>query len=366
MKKLAFCCSAFLLCFWISTVIFSASVFAHTENSEGYSNVILEEDGLRYELYIDYFELARVIDLGVNPGASGEQLNAALRKNGGTLSEYLNEHIKVIADGVEISGELADTSVAKWNNDRDYAQILLNYPASNMESASVEIRYSVFFDDNDEMHRNILTYGAGEGQEQFILQTNEREFKAGNGTLFGQIIRFMQLGLHHILIGYDHILFVIALMLGAGKIADMLKVVTVFTLAHSVTLGLTALDLIRIPAEIVEPLIALSIAYVAIENILFPAPRYRLAVVFVFGLFHGIGFAGALNLTGDLSWKAFMSIFSFNLGVEAGQILVILLLFPLLLAIRKYKWSQIVRGTATAGIFIFGMMWYIERFFVGN
>lgn len=363
MKKWAFRCTVFLLCFWINAVYLSSAVFAHTENSEGYSNVILEEDGLRYELYIDYFELARVIDLGVNPGASDEQLNAALRKNAGPVSGYLNEHLKIIADGVEISGELADTSVAKWNNDRDYAQILLNYPASSMESAAVVIRYSVFFDDNDEMHRNILTYGSGDSQEQFVLQANEREFKAGNGTLLGQVFRFLQLGFHHILIGYDHILFVVALMLGARKISDMLKVVTVFTLAHSVTLGLTALDLIRIPAEIVEPLIALSIAYVAIENILFPAPRFRLAVVFGFGLFHGVGFAGALNLTGDLSWKAFVSILSFNLGVEAGQILVIVLLFPLLLAIRKYKWSKIVHGTATAGIFIFGMMWYLERFF---
>ncbi|WP_152966776.1 HupE/UreJ family protein [Sporosarcina globispora] len=350
-----------LICLWIVLLVMPFTVSAHTDNSEGYSEVTVDENNLKYELYLDYFELARVVEFEVKRGDPADKLRTALEKNVSGLSEYLASHLSIYADGgALLEGEIVMTDVERKNN-REYAHITLNYHASGLKSSSILIQYNVFFDDNDPMHRNIMTYGTGSEQEQFIFNMDERENKIGNSTIFGQIVRFLELGFHHILIGTDHILFIVAIILGARKIGDIVKVATVFTLAHSVTLGLTALNVISIPPEIVEPLIALSIAYVAIETILFPNSKYRLLVVFIFGLFHGMGFAGVLQLTGGVTWKTLLSILSFNGGVEIGQILIILLLFPVLLFIRRYRWNIAIQGAVTAGIFVFGLVWYIQR-----
>ncbi|MFC5648035.1 HupE/UreJ family protein [Paenibacillus solisilvae] len=171
-------------------------------------------------------------------------------------------------------------------------------------------------------------------------------------------MRFSELGFHHI-IGLDHILFVVALVLTFKTFRDVLKTVTIFTLAHSVTLGLTAFHVISVP-PIVEPLIALSIAYVAVESFIIRQQKARPFVVFGFGLMHGIGFAGALELTGSFKASSMLSLAAFNIGVEIGQLLVIGLLFPLLFYIRKFKWSGPVQAAAMVSVFDFGFFWYWE------
>jgi hydrogenase/urease accessory protein HupE len=146
-------------------------------------------------------------------------------------------------------------------------------------------------------------------------------------------------GIHHILAGYDHLLFISALVLAAVSLWELVKIVSVFTLAHSLTLTLAALNLVYLPQQIVEPLIAISIIVVALQNILWPSythRRTRLAVIFFFGLFHGLGFAGGLTTvmhqlpTSIVLW----GIIGFSLGVELGHQLILLPLFGLLKAVR--------------------------------
>lgn len=139
-------------------------------------------------------------------------------------------------------------------------------------------------------------------------------------------ILYLELGYTHILpLGLDHILFVLSLYLLSPKLKPVLYQATAFTVAHSVTLGLSMYHVIKPPANIVEPVIALSIMYVALENIFSPKlKKSRIGVVFLFGLVHGMGFASALGQLGLPEKSYLTSILMFNLGVELGQITVIL------------------------------------------
>ncbi|MCD7098461.1 HupE/UreJ family protein [Stenotrophomonas sp. MMGLT7] len=159
------------------------------------------------------------------------------------------------------------------------------------------------------------------------------------------LLTYFVQGVRHILGGYDHLLFACALVLGAATLRELLKVVTAFVLAHSLTLVLAALDLVHLSARVVEPLIAASIVFVALQNLLWPRTahgRGRLAVAFGFGLFHGLGFAGGLlELMQHLPHAALVrAILGFSLGVEGGHLLVLLPLFALLQALQRRGGAQ--------------------------
>ncbi|MBC7978308.1 MAG: HupE/UreJ family protein, partial [Myxococcales bacterium] len=161
--------------------------------------------------------------------------------------------------------------------------------------------------------------------------------------------------------GIDHILFLLGLMLAGGTLMRILGIVSGFTLGHSITLALSALHVVRPPAAIIEPLIALSIAFVAAEALVGRFEGHRWKVATAFGLIHGFGFASALNelelSTGDL----ISALFGYNLGVELGQVAIVLVAAPLVLYLQRHRQLHwIVRGLA-AVIFVAGMAWFIER-----
>ena len=162
-------------------------------------------------------------------------------------------------------------------------------------------------------------------------------------------VSFIGLGIMHILTGYDHLLFVGALLLAVVSLWDLIKVISVFTLAHTATLVLAALDLFRLPEGIVEPMIAGSIVFVAAQNIFWPARSRgasRLAVAFLFGLFHGLGFAGGLldamaSLNGA---AAAVAIGAFSLGVELGHQVVVVPVYVGLLLLRRVSGAPRTHG----------------------
>ena len=152
---------------------------------------------------------------------------------------------------------------------------------------------------------------------------------------------FLRHGIHHILSGYDHLLFIAGLVLAVVSLWDLLKVVTAFTLAHTLTLTLAVLDVVRLSNRIVEPMIAASIVFVALQNLVFPfyaRGRLRLAIAFGFGLFHGLGFAGGLlsAMEGMQSVAVATAIIAFSLGVELGHQVVALPLFAVIKLTEKY------------------------------
>ncbi len=179
---------------------------------------------------------------------------------------------------------------------------------------------------------------------------------------------YTKLGFTHIIPnGLDHILFVVGLCLLSTNIKTMLWQATAFTVAHSITLALSMKNIFVAPTPIVEPIIALSIVFVAIENILISQLKpWRILVVFLFGLIHGMGFASALNEIGLPNGKFFTSILSFNLGVELGQMTVIIAIFSLLIIPFKNKpWyrTRIVYGLSSC-IALVAAYWVVERVFM--
>lgn len=179
---------------------------------------------------------------------------------------------------------------------------------------------------------------------------------------------YFKLGVSHIIPdGFDHILFVVSLCLLNTKIKTILWQASAFTVAHTITLALSMKGVIQLPADIVEPLIALSIMFVAIENILLDKLKaWRIAIVFMFGLVHGMGFARALNEIGIPRNKFFTSIFSFNVGVEVGQIIVIVGMFLLIInPLGKKPWyKKFVVYPLSGAIALIAAYWTYTRIFV--
>ena len=173
---------------------------------------------------------------------------------------------------------------------------------------------------------------------------------------------FFFLGVEHIVTGYDHLLFLLALILCGGNLIQLLKIITAFTLAHSLTLAAAALNIITLPSVLVEAVIALSIAYVAFENLY---PRYaiskRWTISFVFGLMHGFGFSSVLRDIGLPEDNLIWSLLNFNLGVEAGQLAAVVLVLPALFWLRKTVWEAKVVRVVSAVVMGVGVALFIER-----
>lgn len=179
------------------------------------------------------------------------------------------------------------------------------------------------------------------------------------------IVSYIKIGFEHIVPkGLDHILFILGLFLSSTHLKPLLWQVTMFTIAHTITLALSMNNIVELPANVVEPLIALSIAYVGIENILARnLHKSRLVLVFFFGLLHGLGFAGVLADFGMPKDDFALALISFNVGVEFGQIAVILVAFLLLRPWFKNKliYRKIVVIPGSMFISVIGLYWFLER-----
>jgi hydrogenase/urease accessory protein HupE len=192
-----------------------------------------------------------------------------------------------------------------------------------------------------------------------------RAFAGGSAGTWAVLRTFVTAGVHHIAIGPDHVLFVLGLLLLGGGLARLLKVVTAFTLAHSITLALAALGLVHLPSRVVEPAIALSIVFVAFETLRSRGGTadMRAPLAFGFGLVHGFGFASVLTEFGlpraALGW----ALAGFNLGVEAGQACIVLTVAPLLglLARRSPRVHTRLITVAALGIAATGSYWFVQR-----
>lgn len=203
-----------------------------------------------------------------------------------------------------------------------------------------------------------LNPAAGEGA---AAEAENREDAPGP-----TIVRYIRFGFLHILpLGLDHVLFVLGLYLGTRGLKALLLFVSSFTVAHSTTLILSSFGAVRLAATVVEPLIVLSIAWVAIENLLFgQVRRYRAAVVFAFGLLHGLGFASALRELGLPPTHFLTALLSFNVGVELGQLAVIAAALLLTGRFRSRTWYRTaVVMPGSAAIAVLALLWTAQWLF---
>lgn len=221
----------------------------------------------------------------------------------------------------------------------------------------------------DPLHQTFLNvYEQGELRHQEIFdkdRTTYDYFTGGRQGRLAVVNKFIRAGIHHIFIGPDHILFIVGLLLLGGSLLRLLTIVTAFTLAHSITLTLAALNLLSPPASLVEPVIALSIVYVGVDNMMWREGNrdVRAWIAFFFGFVHGFGFAGVLQAFGlpdnALGW----SLFSFNLGVEIGQVCIVVPVAAMLTIVKgrnEGMWRRVV-WTGSMAVILAGTYWFLER-----
>ena len=177
------------------------------------------------------------------------------------------------------------------------------------------------------------------------------------------VLRFFKLGIEHILTGYDHLCFLLALLV-VSRLRPLIAIVTSFTIAHSITLMLAAFEIVRLPTRFIECSIALTIVYVAVENLVRREYGHRWMLTFFFGLIHGFGFANTLNPQELLPHLKAKCLLVFNLGVEAGQLAVVLALLPLSFALAKWRHGSRVKMAISVVVALLGLAWFLDRVFV--
>ena len=181
--------------------------------------------------------------------------------------------------------------------------------------------------------------------------------------VLARVWQFTVLGVEHIFLGYDHIMFLLALIIVGSRLLPLVKIVSAFTVAHSITLILAALEWVSLPSQVVEAGIALSIAYVAAENFWLKRTDYRWILTFCFGFIHGFGFANVLRDLGLPSEGLIACLLAFNVGVEVGQVVIVAAVFPLILWAARHRYHQRMVQLVSAIILLFGLGWLVERVF---
>jgi hydrogenase/urease accessory protein HupE len=221
--------------------------------------------------------------------------------------------------------------------------------------------------------RQVVLIGAGPDAAQALLDNTNTTLTLSvpPPSLFSVMERYLVTGIEHIFLGYDHIAFLIAIVLWARRLLPVIKIVTAFTLAHSITLSLAALQIVVIPSTIVEPAIAASIVFVAVENFFSRDIDGRWKVTFAFGLIHGFGFASALQEFGLPAHAVVPALAAFNIGVEIGQVAIVSIVAPVLDVFDRLfaaDRTKPVRAAAlvyalSALITVLGSYWFLTRVF---
>ena len=347
--------SALALLLWLCCV---SAASAHTGGTTGFATLTIGAQSVRYSLTLSNIAAGPLYDemrLG-NPGVAPDYQ---------PLIRAIGQRIRLSGAGGACTagaGEIVPPSAASISVT---GKVDFSCPG---EISPLRIRDDLSEVLGKDHHTLALIVWSG-GSQQFAFGADAREAtvhlegKVGASRGAGSFFPF---GIEHILTGYDHLLFLLALILRGGGLINLLKIITGFTVAHSITLALAALDVVTLPAAFVEAVIALSIAYVAAEN-LFPkhAISRRWTVSFVFGLVHGFGFSAVLREIGLPKENLLLSLLNFNLGVEAGQAVVVVLVVPILIRIRQTSWEPKLVATLSGIVLAVGLILFVERALFG-
>ncbi|HEX4945556.1 MAG TPA: HupE/UreJ family protein [Blastocatellia bacterium] len=327
-----------------------------------YLDLRLSQNQLEGTLTIHVIDVAH--DLNIVPPAT--LLDAAqLEAKREAILNLLRSRLSLTADGQRLAMELLRLEPLP---DRDALALHLRFDTKTTPG-SLSIQCLLFpYDPQHQTFLNIYENDALTQQE--LLDKDRTTFAYFTGTrqgAFAAAQMFLASGIHHIFIGPDHVLFLVGLLLLGGSLKRLLLIVTAFTVAHSLTLTLAALDIANPPARLIEAAIALSIVYVGIDNLLVgKAGRdVRAWIAFFFGLIHGFGFASVLKEFGLPRQALGWSLFSFNLGVEIGQVCIVVMVTALLTMLRKrnLKLTQHVVTLGSWVVILAGSFWFIQRVF---
>jgi hypothetical protein len=311
--------------------------------------------------------------IGLDQDGDGKLTWDEIRARHAAIAAYALERLKLSTDQGACAIDIADQLI---DDHTDGAYSVLRFGvACRAPVTALTIDYRLFAD-LDPQHKGLLrlTHSGQTSTAIFDPQHARQTLSLAAPNRWGQFATYVKEGVWHIWIGYDHILFLLSLLLPAvllaapsdnlrGAFIDVLKVVTAFTLAHSLTLTLASLSLIALPSRLVESAIAASVVLAAVNNI-YPLFRGRRPLAaFAFGLIHGFGFASVLIDLGLPKTALLASLFGFNLGVEIGQLCIVAAFLPLAFALRHTLFYRRLLTGGSALIALVAVAWFVERAF---
>lgn len=301
----------------------------------------------------------RVTDRGVRAlyVFSGPELAMAFPSGDGAKS--IVQATSVLVDGTPCRAHFESVAEAEG----DAVEIRAFFACDRSPGVlSIDCRFLDAFADG---HRHLATVSTDSNESLHVLvRARERvDVDLGapppKGVPFGAMV---WMGATHIWTGYDHLAFLFGLVLLGGRPRSLVGVVSAFTVAHSITLGMAVLGVVSVPPAIVEPAIALSIAYVGIEDLFGADPAKRWRITFPFGLVHGLGFASALTSLALPRAQVPLALFAFNLGVEMGQLAILAAVLPAVLWARRYPAFRVWGVRALSfGLAVAGFLWFFRR-----
>ena len=317
--------------------------------------------------------------IGLDGDGDGAITWGELQTRHGAVTAYALARLEIKSDARVCPAVATDHLV---DNHSDGAYAVLRFTATCATPIDdLGVAYSLLFD-LDPLHRGLLQVNHGGRNYTTVLGPERSTWSllAADSGLWRQFLVYLEEGVWHIWSGFDHILFLISLLLPAvlrrrdgawvparsprAASIGVLKIVTAFTVAHSITLGLATLGWLDLPSRLVETVIAASIVIAALNNLYPIVSRGLWAVAFGFGLIHGVGFAGALQALGLPSTGLLLSLFSFNLGVEIGQMAIVAGFLPLAFwAGRTPLYPRLVLRFGSLGIAAVASLWLVERTF---
>jgi hypothetical protein len=354
----------------------SLSAPAH-EPSKSYLHLVIESNAITGQWVVPIKDLNMVLPLDADHDGfiTWDELNAQYTN----VTKYVFARLSISIDG-EIAELRAANSEPAVEDFSDGTYVEIPFSITNLSAPDkLEVDYRLFFDTNS-LHRGMLKLESRGATRAAVFAPDHQlqRFQVGVTTPGRQFLEFLREGVSHIWTGYDHILFLLALLLPAvlhreanrwqpapkfkPALINVVKIVTAFTIAHSLTLSLATLQLVRLPSRLTESAIAASVILAAANN-LWPLVRERgWIVAFVFGLIHGFGFANALSDLGLASGALALTLVGFNLGVETGQLAIVVVFLPVAFLLRRtwfYQWPLLRLGSAL--IIIVAAIWLAER-----
>lgn len=313
----------------------------------------------------------RALVPGLDADGDGALSDAELADGGATLQAVVVDRVVLVGDGQACAGTLTRARMVE----EDGAVVVAGYVCPQApESLKISLP---LLESLGPTHRHLGLVGRGEAGEDGLTdvvlhgrspETTVTLGAAGAEASGYSVGEYFKLGVEHILIGTDHLVFLLGLVLVGGRLRSLVAVITAFTLGHSVSLAMATLGVWSPGGAIVEPAIALSIAYVGVENFFAKDAAGRWKITLPFGFIHGFGFAGVLADLGLPADAVVPALLLFNLGVEAGQLLVLALVLPVLVLLARQAWFQRIRGVwwISGAIVAAGLYWFVERVFFGE
>ncbi|MEV4110657.1 HupE/UreJ family protein [Nonomuraea sp. NPDC049695] len=360
---------AFIVGGVLADLVHPAPAAAHDATTTAHAEVTGSGANVRVVLDLEYDLLMKSAWLyaeAYEAKERAEQLRQ-LKLNRDAVIDYVTRRFDVAYDDKPCAPTTVGDADVRLRGETTFAVLTLAYSCRGEERGVHAISSALFPDNESFVHstKTMVRYDLDGETSSAVLDAANPTVRVGERPASHQVWEFFLLGAEHLLSGLDHILFLIALLIGARRLRDVVVTASAFTVAHSITFLLAAMGVVDVPGAIVEPVIAASIIVVAVANLLGRQEdklgKWRLPIVFAFGLIHGLGFAGALDIKESGSWHLLLSLLSFNVGIEVTQLAIIAVLFPLLVLLRRTSAARWAVAAMSVPIVAVSLYWFFDR-----